>query len=42
MLVNESCTELLLDDRGSILDVPRELAFCYNFWALIPTQRSVH
>ena len=40
-IVNESCTELLLDDRGSILGVPRELAFCYHFWALVPTQRSV-
>lgn len=42
MLVNENRTELLLDDRGSILGVARELAFfCYHFWALVPTQRSV-
>ena len=41
MVVNESCTELQLDYRGSILDVARELAFCYHFWALVPTQRSV-
>jgi hypothetical protein len=38
MLVNESCTELLLDDRGSILGVASELPFCYHFWALVPTQ----
>jgi len=41
MVVKESCTELLLDDRGSILGVARELAFCYHFWAPVPTQRSV-
>jgi len=41
MVVNESCTELLLDDWGSILGVARELDFCYHFWALVPTQRSV-
>jgi len=41
MVVNESCTELLLDDQRSILGVARELAFCYHFWALVPTQRSL-
>jgi len=35
--VNESCTELPLDDRSSILGVARELACSYHFWALVTT-----